>query len=238
MRKALFDFSEVALKQVETVYETIKELVSKNDYDSLKSFLNSAILSSKQHCHLLNELIDDNLFHDVKFAKIFFSSEFYYLNNDYSNSFGEPTAQAILYQISSIGSDLIYELFMDENSKINFKLINVNLDNVLQVLIDQSKNFTDEQFESLVKLLIYKKENKVEHKNDYDKNALELFLYRKKTNKNVFDILYKEYKKTKEESLKNEMEQININYEKIINPLSNKTLEKYFDVTKFINNLK
>lgn len=206
MRKARFEFSEVALSQVETVYETIKSFVSSNNYESLKIFLNRTLLSSKQYYYLLDVLIDDELFNDTKFAKILFSSELQYLNDDYYDIFGEPLAQSLLYKISvNFSSEMIYELFMDEESKINFKDININIDNVLQVVIDQSKNFTNEQFESLVKLLVYKKGNSVKNKNDYGKNALELFLYRKRTNKNVFDVLYEEYKKFEKESFEKKM---------------------------------
>ena len=52
MRKARFEFSEVALSQVEQVYETIKRLVKSNLYDSLYNVLNNTTLSAKQYRQL------------------------------------------------------------------------------------------------------------------------------------------------------------------------------------------
>lgn len=194
MRKARFEFSEVALSQVETVYEWIKVLVPKKAYETLKGLVNTANLSAKQYYHLLDELIFvDKLFNDVDFAKILFSSELQHLNSEYRDGFGEPLAQTLMYQANSIGNDLIYELFMDKQSKIIFDEDNVNRDNVIQVLIDTSKHFTDEQFENLFKLFVFDKKIHVYNVNDFGKTPLDLFLYRKRINDNVFDILLEKF---------------------------------------------
>lgn len=208
MRKARFEFSEVALSQVENLYGTIKKLVNGKNYDSLKIILRDIKLSAKQYYHLLDELIFvDKLFNDVEFAKILFSSELQQLNDEYRDGFGEPLIHAMLYQINDIGRDLIYELIMDKDSKIRLNMKNVNFDNTLQLVIDVANNFTNEQFLNIVKKLVYeeKNSNDVMNVNDFGKNALELFIYRKRKNNDVFNILFNEWKKEKENSLNSKL---------------------------------
>jgi hypothetical protein len=112
MKKVRFELSEVALNQVETVYETIKSLVKLKDYTDLETYLNTTVLSAKQYYCLLDELImTDRLFNDIKFAKILFSSSIQHLNDEYCNIVGEPLAQTLLYDVHNLSNEMVYELF-------------------------------------------------------------------------------------------------------------------------------
>ena len=219
MRKARFEFSEVALSQVERVYETIKRLVKSNLYDSLYNVLNNTTLSAKQYYHLLDELIVvDNFFDDIKFAKILFSSELQANNDEYCDGFGEPLAQSLLYNIyNGLKCDLVYELFIDEKSKIRFDKENINLDNILQVLMDLSNKFSSEQFTKLTQLFVIKKKISITHINDYGKTALDLFLYRQRINNDVFDILIKKYNTIEKEKIEEKINTKIENYLKYAN---------------------
>lgn len=218
MRKARFDFSEVALSQVETVYETIKSFVSSNNYESLKIFLNRTLLSAKQYYYLLDVLLyDDKLFNDIKFAKILFSSELQYLNDKYRDGFDEPLAQTLLYYVDNLTSDVVYELFIDKESKIRFDEENINLDNVLQVLIDVSNRFSNEQFTELTKFFISKQKININHINDYGKTALDLFLYRQRNNNDVFEILIKNYQVNEKKKIETNINTYIENYLKYSN---------------------
>jgi len=156
--------------------------------------LNNTTLSAKQYYHLLDELIKvDRLFGDVKFAKILFSSDLQGNNDEYCDEWGEPLAQTLLYEVDKLSNKMVYELFMDKQSKINFKKENINCDNILGTLIDSSFKLTEEQFTELTKLFVFNKKIDVYNVNDFGKTPLELFLYRKRTNKNVFEILIKKF---------------------------------------------
>jgi hypothetical protein len=125
MKKVRFELSEVALNQVETVYETIKSLVKLKDYKDLETYLNTTVLSAKQYYCLLDELImTDRLFNDIKFAKILFSSNIQHLNDEYCNIVGEPLAQTLLYDVHNLSDEMVYELFTEIN--LNHYLANYN----------------------------------------------------------------------------------------------------------------
>jgi hypothetical protein len=184
----------VALNQVETVYETIKSLVKLKDYTDLETYLNTTVLSAKQYYCLLDELImTDRLFNDIKFAKILFSSSIQHLNDEYCNIVGEPLAQTLLYDVHNLSNEMVYELFTDKETKIRFDMENINCDNVLQVLIDVSIEFSGKQFIELTELFVSNKKINTRNVNDFGKTALDLFLYRKRTNKEVFEILIKKF---------------------------------------------
>lgn len=194
MKKVRFELSEVALNQVETVYETIKSLVKLKDYTDLETYLNTTVLSAKQYYCLLDELImSDRLFNDIKFAKILFSSSIQHLNDEYCNIVGEPLAQTLLYDVHNLSNEMVYELFTDKETKIRFDMENINCDNVLQVLIDVSIEFSGKQFIELTELFVSNKKINTNNVNDFGKTALDLFLYRKRTNKEVFEILIKKF---------------------------------------------
>jgi hypothetical protein len=194
MKKVRFELSEVALNQVETVYETIKSLVKLKDYTDLETYLNTTVLSAKQYYCLLDELImTDRLFNDIKFAKILFSSSIQHLNDEYCNIVGEPLAQTLLYDVHNLSNEMVYELFTDKETKIRFDMENINCDNVLQVLIDVSIEFSGKQFIELTELFVSNKKINTRNVNDFGKTALDLFLYRKRTNKEVFEILIKKF---------------------------------------------
>lgn len=194
MKKVRFELSEVALNQVETVYETIKSLVKLKDYTDLETYLNTTVLSAKQYYCLLDELImSDRLFNDIKFAKILFSSSIQHLNDEYCNIVGEPLAQTLLYEVHNLSNEMVYELFTDKQTKIRFDMENINCDNVLQVLIDVSIEFSGKQFIELTELFVSNKKINTLNVNDFGKTALDLFLYRKRTNKEVFEILIKKF---------------------------------------------
>jgi hypothetical protein len=194
MKKVRFELSEVALNQVETVYETIKSLVKLKDYTDLETYLNTTVLSAKQYYCLLDELImSDRLFNDIKFAKILFSSSIQHLNDEYCNIVGEPLAQTLLYDVHNLSNEMVYELFTDKETKIRFDMENINCDNVLQVLIDVSIEFSGKQFIELTELFVSNKKINTRNVNDFGKTALDLFLYRKRTNKEVFEILIKKF---------------------------------------------
>lgn len=194
MKKVRFELSEVALNQVETVYETIKSLVKLKDYTDIETYLNTTVLSAKQYYCLLDELImTDRLFNDIKFAKILFSSNIQHLNDEYCNIVGEPLAQTLLYDVHNLSDEMVYELFTDKETKIRFDMENINCDNVLQVLIDVSIEFSGKQFIELTKLFVSNKKINTNNVNDFGKTALDLFLYRKRTNKEVFEILIKKF---------------------------------------------
>ena len=194
MKKVRFVLSEVALNQVETVYETIKSLVKLKDYKYLETYLNTTVLSAKQYYCLLDELImSDRLFNDIKFAKILFSSSIQHLNDEYCNIVGEPLAQTLLYDVHNLSNEMVYELFTDKETKIRFDMENINCDNVLQALMDVSIEFSGKQFIELTKLFVSNKKINTLNVNDFGKTALDLFLYRKRTNKEVFEILIKKF---------------------------------------------
>lgn len=225
LKDSRLGLTEVELKEVEKVASAVIKLSNSKIYDSVERIINDYGFSTKEFYTFLDLMCLNNFNDDPMLAKTIFASRSYFLNDEYSDGFGEPMVQNLLYMVKDsrkledkgLEADFVIEVLFDENSKLKFNKRNINLDYPIQVLIDNAYKFTDEQFETLVDLFVNKKGNPTNEKNDFDKSAFDLILYRKKKNKKVFDMLYEKFVEKQLEDANNKIADKLIEFNEIIN---------------------
>ena len=196
-------FTERETEMLINVYNKIIELSDKKDYDNLVNYINNeVILGANMYYELIYNIRKCNYNnYDIDLAIILYNSRLQINNDCYIDCFGEPLAQSIAY-LSYDNSDFSYSLLMAD-TKINYKSYNNNSDNILQVIFENNKNFTEEQLLNLSKKFITYVN--VLHKNDINNDLLESFNHYNIKNEEVFNIVLEFYNIKKREIFKNSL---------------------------------